>query len=110
MFSYFVKNYNPDYVKSFADRRWTLNNDNNLYTKLGFKLDEILKPDYSYVTSKSKREHKFNFRKKLMIKRHPEYNLTNDMTEGQMTKIIGVYKTWDCGKYKYVWQNESNGD
>ena len=110
MFSYFVKNYNPDYVKSFADRRWTLNNDNNLYTKLGFKLDEILKPDYSYVTSKSKREHKFNFRKKLMIKRHPEYNLTNDMTEEQMTKIIGVYKTWDCGKYKYVWQNESNGD
>ena len=110
MFSYFVKNYNPDYVKSFADRRWTLNNDNNLYTKLGFKLDEILKPDYSYVTSKSKREHKFNFRKKLMIKRYPEYNLTNDMTEEQMTKIIGVYKTWDCGKYKYVWQNESNGD
>ena len=110
MFSYFVKNYNPDYVKSFADRRWTLNNDNNLYTKLGFKLDEILKPDYSYVTSKSKREHKFNFRKKLMIKRYPEYNLANDMTEEQMTKIIGVYKTWDCGKYKYVWQNESNGD
>ena len=43
MFSYFVKNYNPDYVKSFADRRWTLHNENNLYTKLGFKLDEILK-------------------------------------------------------------------
>jgi len=45
-----------------------------------------------------------------MIKRYSEYNLTNDMTEEQMTKIIGVYKTWDCGKYKYVWQNESNGD
>ena len=110
IFSYFIKKYNPEYIKSFADRRWTLDNENNLYTKLGFKLEEMLKPDYSYVTSKAKREHKFNFRKKLMIKRYPEYNLTNDMTEEQMTKIIGVYKTWDCGKYKYVWQNESNGD
>ena len=45
LFKYFVKNYNPSEVKSFADRRWTLDKDDNLYIKIGFKLDKIIK-DY----------------------------------------------------------------
>ena len=53
--------------KTFADRRWTLDKDNNLYTKLGFKLTKTLIPDYRYVVGK-KRVHKFNFRKALYIK------------------------------------------
>ena len=81
----------------------TLYKDDNLYLKLGFKLDKILKPDYSYVTKKGKREHKFNFRKELMIKRFPEFNLTMDMSENAMANTIGMYKIWDCGKFRYVW-------
>ena len=46
LFNWFIKNYNPTEVKSFADRRWTLDKDNNLYTKLGFVLEKELKPDY----------------------------------------------------------------
>lgn len=107
LFKYFISNYNPDEVKSFADRRWTIHQDNNLYTRLGFKLDSILKPDYSYVTSKSKRVHKFNMRKNLLIKRYPDYNLTSDMTESEMTSKLGFYKIWDCGKLKYVWRKEN---
>lgn len=107
LFKYFISNYNPDEVKSFADRRWTIHQDNNLYTRLGFKLDSILKPDYSYVTSKSKRVHKFNMRKNLLIKRYSDYNLTNDMTESEMTNKLGFYKIWDCGKLKYVWRKEN---
>ena len=65
LFKYFIINYNPSEVKSFADRRWTFDKNNNLYTKLGFKLDKILKPDYKYVIENiNKRFHKFNFRKK----------------------------------------------
>ena len=103
LFNYFIKNYSPSQIKSFADRRWTLDKDDNLYLKLGFKLDKILKPDYSYVTKKGKREHKFNFRKELMIKRFPEFNLTMDMSENAMANTIGMYKIWDCGKFRYVW-------
>ena len=44
MFSYFVKNYNPENVFSFADRRWTLTADDNLYTKMGFSLENITPP------------------------------------------------------------------
>ena len=103
LFSYFVKKYNPSYIKSFADRRWTLDKDNNLYTKMGFVLESILKPEYRYIESSGyKRIHKFNFRKQRLSKL---YNLS--MTETEMCNKIGVYKIWDCGLLKYVWKKEA---
>ena len=105
IFSYFIQNYDPDYIKSFADRRWTLDKDNNLYTKLGFKLDNILKPDYRYFCQKEygfQRVHKFNFRKQTLLKRYSDCGLTEDMTEYEMTQKLGVYRIWDCGLFKYV--------
>ncbi len=104
LFKYFIKNYNPSEVKSFADRRWTVNKDNNLYTKLGFKLDKILKPDYKYtIENINKRFHKFNFRKNAL---HRKYNLPLSMTENEMAKNIKAHKIWDCGLYKYIWKKE----
>lgn len=103
MFNYFVKKYNPIIVKSFADRRWSLEED-NLYIKMGFKLDEVLKPDYRYINlSKPKeRVHKFNFRKNTLNIR---YGLPLSMTESEMTKKLGYSKIWDCGLYRYIWTN-----
>ena len=101
LFSFFVKNYNPKIVKSFADRRWTTNCHNNLYTKLGFKLEKTLKPDYRYIIDGSyKRIHKFNFRKQIL---HKKYGFDLSMTENEMAKKLKAYKIWDCGLYKYVW-------
>ena len=104
LFKYFVRNYNPSEVKSFADRRWTLDKDDNLYTKLGFKLDEVLKPDYKYIIENSnKRFHKFNFRKQIL---HKKYGLPLTMTENEMCNQIKAHKIWDCGLYKYIWKKE----
>ena len=103
MFKYFVKNYNPSEVKSFADRRWTLDKDDNLYIKIGFKLDKIIKPDYSYINNKTSLSHKFNFRKKIL---HKKYGLPLTMTETEMTEQLGYYKIWNCGLYKYLWKKE----
>ena len=105
LFTYFIRNYNPEYVKSFADRRWTLDKDNNLYTKLGFKLEKILKPDYKYTRGANEYIHKFNFRKQILIKQYPYAGLTEDMTECEMTQKLGFHKIWDCGLFKYVWKN-----
>ena len=107
LFSYFIKNNKPIMVKTFADRRWTINSDNNLYTKLGFKLNGIVKPDYRYVNIKSPNEriHKANFRKRSI---HKKYGLPMNMKEREMTKIIGYEKIWDCGLYRYIWKNETN--
>ena len=103
LFKYFVDNYHPLYIKSFADRRWTINSESNLYTALGFKLDEILKPDYRYVVG-NQRLHKFGFRKQKLSKK---YNLPLSMTEKEMCNSLGFYRIWDCGLYKYVWKSDS---
>ena len=102
LFSYFINKYKPECIKSFADRRWTLDKDNNLYTKLGFKLDRILRPEYRYIESGSyRRSHKFGFRKQTL---HKKYNLPLTMTETEMCDRIGAYKVWDCGLLKYVYK------
>jgi hypothetical protein len=101
MFSRFVKDSDPDVVKSFADRRWTLDKDNNLYTNIGFVLDEICKPDYRYI-DENERKHKFGFRKQIL---HRKYGVPLEWTEKQMCDSLGFYRIWDCGLFKYVWKN-----
>lgn len=101
LFKHFVKFVSPDEIKSFADRRWTLNKDNNLYTILGFELDNVLSPDYRYVNGQ-KREHKFGYRKTRLNKK---YGVPIEWTEFEMAKYLKFYRIWDCGLFKYVWKN-----
>ena len=108
LFKYFIREYNPLKVKSFADRRWTVDEKYNLYTKLGFELTGILKPDYRYVRNKqSGRIHKFNMRKDRLLKHYTDAGLTPDMTEKEMCDKLGFYRIWDCGLLKYEWFNKN---
>jgi len=100
---FFIKNYNPNKIISFADRRWTLNKENNLYTKTGFILTQILKPDYTYYNSKVsrfKRFHKFSFGKSSLKKKFPEI-YDEKKTEWEMMQMLKYDRIWDCGKFKY---------
>lgn len=102
LLKYFTDKYNPIEIKTFADRRWTIDKDNNLYTKIGFELDKIEAPDYRYTNGAGQfRRHKFNFRKNALSKK---YELPLTMTENEMCKQLGFYKVWDCGLFKYVWK------
>lgn len=104
LFQFFIKHYDVDVIKTFADRRWTVYGDDNLYTKLGFQLTEILKPEYRYITSSDiNRRHKFNFRKNVL---HEKYGLPLTMTEKEMCDNLGFYKIWDCGLYAYEWHKD----
>lgn len=108
LFSYFVKNYKTNKIKSFADRRWTLDSENNLYTKIGFEFDHYVHPDYKYIYihSPKKRLHKFGFRKQILLKKYKDTGLINEtMTETEMAKALGYDRIWDCGLIKYVWTN-----
>ena len=105
LFKYFVKKYGPYMIHSFADRRWTIDINNNLYTKLGFKIGSINAPDYRYYdrhssANKFKRFHKMYYSKKKMSKK---YGFPLTMTETEMAKAIGLDRIWDCGLIKYVW-------
>ena len=104
LFKYFVRNYNPSEVKSFADRRWSSTLKENLYDKLGFMVDNVLKPDYHYVVGKQ-RLHKFGFRKQILLKRYPNHGLTENMTEHEMCQKLGFQRIYDCGLIKYIWKN-----
>ena len=104
LFKHFIKEYNPNEVITFADRRWTKKREDNLYTKIGFKFDKVLSPEYRYVFgSDGKRHHKFNFRKKHLSKK---FNLPMTMTESEMAQEIGAYKIWDCGLFRFKWLKE----
>lgn len=104
LFNWFIREYKPNEVKSFADRRWTSTFKENLYDKLGFTKDSILRPDYKYIFENSmKRFHKFNFRKKNIIKK---YGLEENLTESEMSEKINAKKIWDCGLIKYVWRKK----
>ena len=103
LFKYFVRNYSPDLVKSFADRRWTINEDNNLYIKLGFNFDGYTSPDYHYFRGSDGliRQHKFGFRKGKLSKK---YGLPLSMTETEMTRELGYTKVYDCGLIRYIYK------
>ena len=106
LFKQFVKDYNPDTVKSFADRRWTINEKNNLYIQLGFEFDSYTPPSYTYYkpsVHRYQRFHKFGFRKQILLRKHPDI-LSPEMTETEMVKKLGYDRIWDCGLIKYIWK------
>lgn len=105
LFKYFIKNYDFNEIKSFADRRWTLDENNNVYTKLGFVFHSFTKPNYTYYNAnvnRYKRFHKFNFRKDKLVKKYSQLNPR--MTETEMVKELGYDRIWDCGLIKYVYK------
>ena len=104
LFKYFTRNYPFIKIKSFADRRWTTDPTNNLYTKLGFAFDSFVPPTYWYHNPKINpyiRFHKFGFRKQHL---HKQYGLPLTMTEREMTETLGYTRIWDCGLIKYVYK------
>lgn len=103
MLKWFSVEYNPKIIKSFADRRWS-NKHKNVYLSMGFVLDKEIGPDYEYYIPQRGvvRFHKFNFRKKILVK---NYNLDWSLTEREMCEKIGAYKIWNCGLLKYLYVN-----
>lgn len=102
MFYAFIREYDPISIKSFADRRWSIEG-NNLYTKLGFKFDGYTPVDYRYYNpyDGAVRHHKFGFRKQIL---HKKYGLPLTMTESEMTAKLGYSKIYDCGLIRYKWE------
>jgi hypothetical protein len=96
LLKYFVKKYKPNKIISYADKRWTVSED-NLYSKLGFNLISETKPNYWYTISDDRRYHRYNFRKDLLVKEGYDKN----KTEKEIMVDKGYLSVWDCGNYKY---------
>jgi len=102
LFSHFIKNYNPDIVYSYSDKRW---NTGNLYLKLGFAFDYSTVPNYWYIDGYT-RIHRFNFRKQRLPKLLENFN--PEMTEYQNMLNNGYDRIWDCGNDKFIWKKSPN--
>jgi DNA-directed RNA polymerase subunit RPC12/RpoP len=95
LLKYFQRNYNWNYIYSFADRRWS---SGNLYNTLQFDLENDpskIKPSYWYVdTNKLKRIHRFALR--ITDKDN------NEGVSEQMYRVSQGYGLiYDCGNLKF---------
>lgn len=76
LFQHFLTHYQFKNVFYLADRRWIINKEHNIYTDIGFKIDSIIEPNFTYVVGS---------------KRSTNYE-------------DNVHKIWDCGYVKYSYK------
>ena len=100
LLSHFIKDYKPNEIISYADRRWS---QGNLYEKLNFSLYNVSPPNYFYVIGRQ-RFNRFNFRKDRLVK--DGYDLIK--TEKQIMEERGIPRIYDCGCLCYKWINNQN--
>lgn len=73
------------------------------YYSSGWTLESISQPSYCYTDGFATYSRQL-FKKDKCLKRFD--NVTEDMTETEMTEKNGFYKLWDCGTYKVSWKKE----
>lgn len=96
LFNYFIKNYEPTSVISYADRSWS---KGDLYQLLGFDLVNKTKPNYYYIINKN-RVNRYNFRKDKLIKEG--YN--PNKTEREIMLDRGIYRIYDSGSLLFEYK------
>lgn len=94
LLKYFIINFNPKKIISYADRRWS---QGNLYEKLGFSKKHVNKPNYWYIIGKT-RKHRFGFRKSVLAKQG--FNAV-DKTEHEIMLERKIFRIYDCGTITY---------
>jgi very-short-patch-repair endonuclease len=97
LFKYFLNNYKPVEVISYADRSWSLG---DLYKKLGFEYISKTPINYYYVVD-GIRSHRFNFRKDKLVR--DGYDSTKSEHEIMLDR--NIYRIYDCGCLKFKYSN-----
>jgi predicted nucleic acid-binding Zn-ribbon protein len=107
LFTAFLKDANPQEVKSFSDNRYF---DGGMYAQLGFTLDEETAPDYQVWSAKLGLLPKTHYQRRVIQKRLNEHDVaanfdadTDTRTEAEMTYLMGARRIYDCGKKRWVW-------
>lgn len=93
MFQHLTEHF--DQMITWSDNRWS---DGGIYKALGFTKQQQLPIDYSYVygqTRKSKQSHQ-----KSMI------GCPTDITERDFLAEKGIFRIWDCGKIRWIWNKK----
>lgn len=107
LFKTFVKEYDPDTVKSFSDNRLF---SGGMYGQLGFTLEEEVGADYQVWSPKIGLRPKSHYQRRHIPKRLIEHSFNSSFdpdsdlrTEGEMTYAMGAGRIYDCGKKRWLW-------
>lgn len=93
LFSHFIKTIKPKSIISYAKRNWSINNEHNVYNKLGFNFQNYSDPDFYYI----KNLHRYNRSIGRADKR-------NNLTEIEWMKLNGYSKIYGTGNLVYIWK------
>jgi hypothetical protein len=101
LFSYFISSYNPKSIVSYCDKRFF---NGKVYTNIGMTFVGDTLPSYYYfhknncvpVNRIKFQKHKLN----TILK-----SFNPSLTEWENMQLNGYDRIWDCGHYKYVWEN-----
>lgn len=100
LLNFFLKKYNPKYITTFADCRWSgLDFKNTLYHKCGFSFIKTNPPRYWYLKRNDylNRFHRFSFNKNKLLKLHNDPS----KTEWELAQLLNMDRIWDCGNMKF---------
>jgi len=101
LLKFFIKHYNPPYIKTFADLRYS---DGSFYEKVGFKLKHISGPNYWYIID-GRRSHRVAYQKHKLKDKLAIYDPLK--TEYENVLANGIDRIYDCGNYVYeYWRND----
>jgi len=81
-------------IISWSDNCWT---EGKVYEVLGFSFDKEYPPDYFYWDVNKHQYHSKQSQKKSSV------NCPSGMTEREYCIERGLYRVWDCGKKKWVY-------
>lgn len=99
LFKHFLKNYNPNLIISYADKRWS---KGNLYQNLGFIKESDTIKNYFWIVD-NKREYRFKWRKDKLVSMGYDPN----MTEVEIMNSLNYFRIFDKGNIKYSYRNNN---
>ena len=95
MFKYFLNNYEPEKVISYANLDIS---NGNIYEILKFKNKKFTAINYWWSNGRNK-FHRSNFMKHKLVSEGANLNKTAD----EIMRERGFYKIWGVGNLKYEW-------
>jgi very-short-patch-repair endonuclease len=92
LLKYFKTIYNPIYIKTYADLRWS---EGNMYKKLGFNHIHNSAPNYFYFKKSLERLSRVQFQKHKL--KHKLEIFNSSLSEWENMQINGYDRIFDCG-------------
>jgi len=98
LFDYFIKNYSPKSITTYADMMWS--NRNSIYNKIGLEFIHKSEPSYFYIVG-DVRKNRFGYRKNVLLDCGYDGNYWGEHDICYSNKL---YRIFDAGTEKFLWK------